>query len=63
MSWHLSLKTRMLQNGLLAPTLMGLFKGNIAGSIKSPDAHVPAYTLPAEAADDFDGPRPSWTVF
>jgi hypothetical protein len=52
------LKTRMLRNGLFVPTLMYLFKSNIAGDIKSPGAHVPAYTLPAEAADDFDGPTP-----
>jgi len=52
------LKTRMLKQGLFVPTLMYLFKSNIAGDIKSPRAHVPAYALPAEASDDFEGPTP-----
>ena len=52
------LKTRMLRQGLFVPTLMYLFKNNMAGDIKSPGAHVPAYALPAEAADDFEGPTP-----
>ncbi len=53
-----ALKTRMLRQGQLVPSLLYLFKNNIAADITSPDAHVPAYTLPAEAADDFDGPTP-----
>lgn len=52
------IKTRMLRNGLFVPTLMYLFKSHIAGGIKSPEAHVPAYTLPPEATDDFEGPSP-----
>lgn len=52
------LKTRMLRLGLFVPTMMYLFKSSIADDIKSPAAHVPAYALPAEAADGFEGPTP-----
>ena len=53
-----ALKTRMLRMGLFAPTLMRLFKTHIASDPLSPEAHAPAYTLPAESADDFEGPSP-----
>ncbi len=52
------LKTRMLRSGLYVPTLMYLFKSRIAGGIKEPAAHVPAYTLPEEAADNAHGESP-----
>jgi hypothetical protein len=53
-----NLKTRLLRAGLFVPTLMYLFKSHIADDIKATEAHVPAYTLPAEADDDFEGPTP-----
>ncbi len=52
------LKTRMLKEGLFVPSLMYLFKSHIAGDIQSPNAHVPAYSLPEEAEEAFDGPTP-----
>ncbi|MCC6486874.1 MAG: hypothetical protein IT364_05180 [Candidatus Hydrogenedentes bacterium] len=52
------LKTRILRNGLFAPVMMYLFKNAIAGDIKSPDAHLPAYTLPEEAENAHPGPSP-----
>ena len=52
------LKTRMLRTGLFVPTLMYLFKSNLTGDIKSPEAHVAAYSLPEEAAEDSEGPTP-----
>jgi hypothetical protein len=53
-----ALKTRMLRQGLFVPTMHYLFKSHIAGDIKLPKAHVPAYALPDEAADDFEGSTP-----
>ncbi|MCC6698169.1 MAG: hypothetical protein IT365_21280, partial [Candidatus Hydrogenedentes bacterium] len=52
------LKTRILHNGMFVPTMMYLFKSAIAGDIKSASAHLPAYTLPEEAADGHPGPSP-----
>lgn len=52
------LKTRILRSGLFVPTMMYLFKSAIAGNIPAPEAHVPAYALPPETADDTDGPTP-----
>lgn len=52
------LKTRMLRKGLFVPTLMYLFKSTIAGDIRSPGAHLPAYALPTEADDDSEAPTP-----
>jgi hypothetical protein len=52
------LKTRILRKGLYVPTLMYLFKSAIAGGVTSPNAHVPAYSLPPEAEDDYTGPTP-----
>lgn len=54
----LQVKTRALESRLYVPTLMYLFKSNIAGDLKSPRAHLPAYSLPAEAEDDSPGPSP-----
>lgn len=51
-------KTRVLRKGLYVPTLMYLFKSAIAGGIKSPEAHLPAYTLPTEADDNYAGLTP-----
>jgi hypothetical protein len=52
------LKTRILRTGVFVPTMMYLFKSHVTGGIESPDAHVPAYDLPEEAADGFEGPSP-----
>ncbi len=52
------LKTRILRQGLLVPTLLNLFKSNINGDLLSPESHLPAYTLPPEADDDYDGSAP-----
>lgn len=52
------LKTRILRQGLFVPAMMFLLKSHITGDITSPEAHVPAYTLPAEAADDYEGDAP-----
>ncbi len=52
------LKTRMLRQGLLVPTLMNLFKSNIQGDLLSPAAHLPAYALPPEAENAYEGPAP-----
>lgn len=46
-----ALKTRILRQGLYVPILHYLFKSHIAGDLLSPDAHLPAYALPPEAAD------------
>ena len=53
-----ALKTRILRGGLFVPTMMYLFKSAIAGDIKSPDAHLPAYTLPEESETGHEGPSP-----
>lgn len=52
------LKTRILRQGLFVPTMMYLFKSHIAGEITAPEAHLPAYSLPAEAKEDFEGDSP-----
>jgi hypothetical protein len=52
------LKTRILRQGLLVPTLMYLFKSHIHGDLLSAASHVPAYALPPEAEDDYEGPAP-----
>lgn len=52
------LKTRMLRQGLLVPTLMNLFKSHIKGDLLSPESHVPAYALPPEADHNYEGPAP-----
>lgn len=44
------LKTRILREGAYVPTLMYLFKRSITPEgIRDPEAHLPAYALPAEA--------------
>jgi len=53
-----NLKTRILRQGLLVPMLMNLFRSNINGDLLSPESHVPAYALPPEAKDHYEGPSP-----
>ena len=47
---HPDLKTRIFREGAYVPTLMYLFKRSITPEgIRDPEAHMPAYALPAEA--------------